>query len=204
MIDNDKFTELLSLHKMYKEKELQKLQFLFLIGEVMFKQKDYKYIIGNNADIDNELINDSIALYKKYKTQGNLNKQYAINKDDILSLLKEKRISEDELYPTLTLLLESAITDDRKALDKLTTYAKKINSVIPADFIYEDVSAIEYSFCTCCGLTDNYPLIIKEMDRMKIPVCNRCLDKEIDYRKVSQLYYNLYSHYYKMADTIYD
>jgi len=204
MIDNDKFTELLSLHKMYKEKELQKLQFLFLIGEVMFKQKDYKYIIGNNADIDNELINDSIALYKKYKTQGNLNKQYAINKDDILSLLKEKRISEDELYPTLTLLLESAITDDRKALDKLTTYAKKINSVIPADFIYEDVSAIEYSFCTCCGLTDNYPLIIKEMDRMKIPVCNRCLDKEIDYRKVAQLYYNLYSHYYKMADTIYD
>jgi len=204
MIDNDKFTELLSLHKMYKEKELQKLQFLFLIGEVMFKQKDYKYIIGNNADIDNELINDSIALYKKYKTQGNLNKQYAINKDDILSLLKEKRISEDELYPTLTLLLESAIADDRKALDKLTTYAKKINSVIPADFIYEDVSAIEYSFCTCCGLTDNYPLIIKEMDRMKIPVCNRCLDKEIDYRKVAQLYYNLYSHYYKMADTIYD
>lgn len=204
MIGNDKYTELLTFYKMYKEKELQKLQFLFLIGEVLFKQKDYKYIIGSNADMNNELIDTSIALYRKYKTQSNLNKHYATNKEDVLMLLKEKRISEDELYPTLTLLLESAIQGDRKSLDKLTTYAKKINSVIPADFIYEDISAIEYSFCTCCGLTDSYPLIIKEMDRMKIPVCNRCLDKEIDYRKVAQLYYNLYSHYYKMADTIYE
>jgi len=204
MIDNEKITRLLTLHKMYEEKELHKLQFLFLIGEIFFRLQDYKYLVGNNADIDNELIDDSLALYKKYKTQSNLNKHYANNKESIMTLLKEKRISEDELYPTLTLLLESAIQDDRKALDKLTIYAKKINSVIPADFIYEDVSAIEYSFCTCCGLTDNYPLIIKEMDRMKIPVCNRCLDKEVDYRKVAQLYYNLYSHYYKMADTIYD